>query len=338
MKVLEDISLKPFNGFGIDVRASQFASFHSTAELEELLAIGRSENKSPFILGGGSNILLTGNLNTLVLKNEIKGIDKIGEDNDFVYLKVGAGENWHGFVMECVRNNWGGVENLSLIPGNVGASPMQNIGAYGVEIKDVFEELEAFHREERQLVRFKLKDCHFGYRESVFKQRYKDQFVLLNVTYRLRKQPVFNTSYGAIEEELKKMGVVTLSIGAISQAVVNIRTSKLPDPTIIGNAGSFFKNPEVDQGKFLSLRKDFSAVVGYPLAEGKVKLAAGWMIEQCGWKGYRKGDAGCHERQALVLVNYGNATGSEIFALSEEIRQSVQKKFGVELEREVNII
>ena len=199
-------------------------------------------------------------------------------------------------------------------------------------------ELEAFHRTDRELVRFNLEDCDFGYRESVFKQRYKDQFVLLNVTYRLRKQPIFNTSYGAIEEELRRMGVESLSIAAISQAVINIRTSKLPDPTIIGNAGSFFKNPEVDQGKFLSLKKDFPTVVGYPMADGKVKLAAGWMIEQCGWKGFRRGDAGCHERQALVLVNYGRATGEEIFALSEEILQSVSKKFDVTLQREVNII
>ena len=338
MHVRENISLKPFNSFGIDVKASHFASFQSMEELEELLTIGHHENKPPFILGGGSNILLKGDLDQWVLKNEMKGIEKLKEDDDFVYLKAGAGENWHGFVMECVKNNWGGVENLSLIPGNVGASPMQNIGAYGVEIKDVFVELQAFHRTDRELVRFNLEDCDFGYRESVFKQRYKDQFVLLNVTYRLRKQPIFNTSYGAIEEELRRMGVESLSIAAISQAVINIRTSKLPDPTIIGNAGSFFKNPEVDQGKFLSLKKDFPTVVGYPMADGKVKLAAGWMIEQCGWKGFRRGDAGCHERQALVLVNYGRATGEEIFALSEEILQSVSKKFDVTLQREVNII
>ena len=338
MHVRENISLKPFNSFGIDVKASHFASFQSMEELEELLAISHAESKPPFILGGGSNILLKGDLDQWVLKNEMKGIEKLKEDDDFVYLKAGAGENWHGFVMECVKNNWGGVENLSLIPGNVGASPMQNIGAYGVEIKDVFVELQAFHRTDRELVRFNLEDCDFGYRESVFKQRYKDQFVLLNVTYRLRKQPIFNTSYGAIEEELRRMGVESLSIAAISQAVINIRTSKLPDPTIIGNAGSFFKNPEVDQGKFLSLKKDFPTVVGYPMADGKVKLAAGWMIEQCGWKGFRRGDAGCHERQALVLVNYGRATGEEIFALSEEILQSVSKKFDVTLQREVNII
>ena len=338
MHVRENISLKPFNSFGIDVKASHFASFQSMEELEELLTIGHHENKPPFILGGGSNILLKRDLDQWVLKNEMKGIEKLKEDDDFVYLKAGAGENWHGFVMECVKNNWGGVENLSLIPGNVGASPMQNIGAYGVEIKDVFVELQAFHRTDRELVRFNLEDCDFGYRESVFKQRYKDQFVLLNVTYRLRKQPIFNTSYGAIEEELRRMGVESLSIAAISQAVINIRTSKLPDPTIIGNAGSFFKNPEVDQGKFLSLKKDFPTVVGYPMADGKVKLAAGWMIEQCGWKGFRRGDAGCHERQALVLVNYGRATGEEIFALSEEILQSVSKKFDVSLQREVNII
>jgi UDP-N-acetylmuramate dehydrogenase len=230
------------------------------------------------------------------------------------------------------------VENLSLIPGNVGASPMQNIGAYGVEIKDVFHELKAFHRKEKTNYTFSLKDCDFGYRESVFKRKYKDEFVIINVTYKLRKQPVFNTSYGAIEEELERMKVKELSIIAISNAVINIRSSKLPNPAEIGNAGSFFKNPEISNAQFEILKTQFPAIVGYPLPNGNVKLAAGWLIEQCGWKGYRKGDAGCHAKQALVLVNYGNANGDEIYNLSEEILQSVKEKFGVILEREVNII
>jgi UDP-N-acetylmuramate dehydrogenase len=228
------------------------------------------------------------------------------------------------------------LENLSLIPGNVGASPMQNIGAYGVEIKDVFYELEAYHIRDKITKTFSKDECKFGYRESVFKNIYKDQFIITSVTYRLNKEPVFNTSYGAIRHELENMEVEDLSLDAISSAVINIRTSKLPDPRKLGNAGSFFKNPQVSMEKFLSLKDENAAIVAYPQGKG-MKLAAGWLIEQCGWKGYRKGDAGCYPKQALVLVNYGNATGKEIYELSEEIIASVKKKFGVELEREVNI-
>ena len=274
----------------------------------------------------------------MVLKNEIKGIEKINEDNEFVYVKAGAGENWHQFVLNCIDQNWAGVENLSLIPGNTGAGPMQNIGAYGVEIKDVFFELEAFHLHDKQLVKFSLTDCGFGYRESIFKRKYRDVFAILNVTFKLRKQPVFNTSYGAIASELEKAGIRQISIKAISDAVIRIRRSKLPDPAVIGNAGSFFKNPEVAATKFAALQDQFPGIVGYPLPGAAVKLAAGWLIEQCGWKGYRKGDAGCHVNQALVLVNYGKANGKEIFDLSSAILKSVQDKFDVQLEREVNII
>jgi len=336
MLVLENVSLKSYNTFGIDASARYFSAFQSMDELEELL-VNSERAADQLILGGGSNILFTRNVNGWVLKNEITGIEQFHEDDEFVYVRVGAGENWHRFVMHCIQHHWAGVENLSLIPGNTGAGPMQNIGAYGVEIKDVFHELEAFHKLDRKMVKFDLKDCEFGYRESVFKQRFRDQFVILKVSFRLRKQPLFNTSYGAIEEELKRMGVQTLSIAAISQAVINIRTNKLPDPTIIGNAGSFFKNPEIDEKQFGALKSEYPSMVGYPLADGKVKLAAGWLIEQCGWKGFRRGDAGCHAKQALVLVNYGNATGNEIYALSEEIQQSVLRKFGVKLEREVNV-
>ena len=290
------------------------------------------------ILGGGSNILFTKDFDGFVFKNELYGIKKVREDAEHVYVKAGAGVNWHQLVVHCIHNNWAGVENLSLIPGNTGASPMQNIGAYGVEIKDVFYELEAFHLQDKKLVNFNLADCEFGYRESVFKGKYKNQFVITSVTFRLNKKPVFNTSYGAIEQELATMGVTTLSIQAISQAVINIRTSKLPNPAEIGNAGSFFKNPEISLEKFDELKNNFVNIVGYHLPNGNVKLAAGWLIEQCGWKGYRKGDAGCHAKQALVLVNYGNANGNEIFALSEAIIQSVNEKFAVLLEREVNIV
>jgi len=272
------------------------------------------------------------------LKNNILGIKTVHEDAHHVHVQVGAGENWHKFVLHCINNNWGGVENLSLIPGNVGASPMQNIGAYGVEIKNSFHSLEAVHLKDKKHVSFSLNDCEFGYRDSIFKKKYKNEFAITSVTYRLDKIPVFNTSYGAIEQELEKMGVKQLSIKAISDAVIRIRTSKLPDPAVIGNAGSFFKNPHVSAGEFDKLKERFPKIVGYVQENGEYKLADGWMIEYCGWKGFRRGDAGCHTWQSLVLVNYGNASGKEIFELSEEILQSVKERFGVVLEREVYII
>jgi UDP-N-acetylmuramate dehydrogenase len=336
MQIQQNISLKAFNTFGIDAKAGFFASFSNITELTELMA--NNQRLTTLILGGGSNILFTGNFDGLVLKNEMKGIEKINEDNEYVYIKAGAGENWHRFVLYCIEHNWAGVENLSLIPGNTGAGPMQNIGAYGAEIKEAFHELEAFHLQDRAIVKFGLADCEFSYRESVFKRKYKDQFAILSVTFKLRKYPLFNTSYGAIVQELEKAGVKELSIKAISDAVIRIRSSKLPDPAVIGNAGSFFKNPQVPGFQFQTLKNQFPSIVGYPATDGSVKLAAGWLIEQCGWKGYRKGDAGCHAKQALVLVNYGHASGKEIYDLSTAILQSVKEKFDVQLEREVNII
>ena len=338
--IQENISLKKFNTFGIDVAAKYFAIFNSVDELSELLEPKRlpTANCQLLTLGGGSNILFTKNFDGLVLKNELKGIKLVKEDEQYVYIKAAAGENWHQFVLHCINNNWAGVENLSLIPGNVGASPMQNIGAYGVEIKDVFYSLEAFHLKEKKTVQFNIDDCAFGYRESVFKKKYKNEFIITSVVFRLNKQPKFNTSYGAIEQELEKMGVKQLSIKVISDAVISIRSSKLPNPEQIGNAGSFFKNPEIESAAFNLLHSKFPGIVGYKLHNDNVKLAAGWLIEQCGWKGYRDGDAGCHARQALVLVNYGNATGEEIYALSEKIIESVKENFSVSLEREVNII
>jgi UDP-N-acetylmuramate dehydrogenase len=339
MQIQENISLKPYNTFGIDAKAKYFTAFTSTSDVEELFAF-YSKNKltNTLVLGGGSNILLTQDFNGLVAKNDIQGIEVVKEDLEYVYVKAAAGENWHQFVLFCIKNNYAGIENLSLIPGNVGASPMQNIGAYGVEIKDVFYELEAYNIEDKRVMTFNNKDCEFGYRESVFKRKYKDKFIITTVTYRLNKAATYNTSYGAIQDELGKMGVTELSIAAISQAVINIRQSKLPNPAEIGNAGSFFKNPTVSKEKFETLKQDFPHVVGYAVSEKEVKLAAGWLIEQCGWKGYRKGDAGCHAKQALVLVNYGNANGVDIYNLSTEIMNSVEEKFGVFLEREVNII
>jgi UDP-N-acetylmuramate dehydrogenase len=352
MQILENFSLQPYNTFHIDAKARYFSKFSNVEELSELLTndiTGKSKSEtgkqlSTFILGGGSNILFTKNFDGLVLKNEVKGINIVKENQDHVYVKAGAGENWHQFVMHCIDNSWAGIENLSLIPGNVGASPMQNIGAYGVEIREVFHELKAFHLGERTNYVFGLKDCGFGYRDSVFKNKYKDQFVILNVTFRLHKKPTFNTSYSALEKELETMRVKQLSLKSISQAVINIRSSKLPDPAVIGNAGSFFKNPTISEQQFRELKIKFENVVGYQNSDGTVKLAAAWLIEHAGpndytsWKGYRAGDAGCHEKQALVLVNYGNATGGEIFNLSERIMLSVREKFGIQLEREVNLV
>ena len=336
MQIQENISLKSFNSFGIDAKAKYFVFFKDSDQLDELIA---QNSQQPILtLGGGSNILFTKDYDGLVLKNEIRGVALLHEDSEYVYVKAGAGENWHQFVLYCIERNWAGVENLSLIPGNVGASPMQNIGAYGVEADDVFWDLEAYHIKEKKLVTFTRSDCEFGYRDSVFKSKYKGQFVILNVTFQLRKKPRFKTSYGAIEEELEKMGVKDLSIKVISDAVINIRSSKLPNPAEIGNAGSFFKNPCITKEQFKLLKEKFENIVGYENLNGTVKLAAGWLIEQCGWKGFRKGDAGCHAKQALVLVNYGNATGKEIYHLSDEILESVSMKFNIILEKEVNIV
>lgn len=342
MNLQENISLRLYNSFGIDAKTRFFSAFKDEDELEEALSLNPQSTK--LILGGGSNILFTKDFDGLVLKNEIKGITELHEDREFVYVKAGAGENWHDFVQYCIQRNWAGIENLSLIPGNVGASPMQNIGAYGVEIEDVFWDLEAYHINDRKLVTFTKADCGFGYRESVFKGKFKDQFVILSVTFQLRKTPRFNTSYGAIEQELEKMGVKELTLRDVSDAVIRIRTSKLPDPLKTGNAGSFFKNPFVGAAEYAGLQSQHKNIIGHPNTDGTIKLAAGWLIEHCGpeegvsWKGYRRGDAGCHPAQALVLVNYGNATGQEIYDLGEEIKQSVKGKFSVTLEREVNVV
>src|SRR5207249_966535 len=297
MQIQQNFSPKTYNTFGIDVQARYFSPFSNVEQLTQLSkgVLADTNHHSPFtihnsplttfVLGGGSNILFTKDFDGLVLKNDIRGIEKIKEDNEHIYVRVGAGENWHQFVLFCIKNNWAGVENLSLIPGNVGASPMQNIGAYGVEIKEVFHELKAFHLHEKALYTFGLKDCQFGYRDSIFKNTYKDQFVITDVTYRLNKFPNYNTSYGAVEQELERMGVKQLSIAAISQAVINIRTSKLPDPAEIGNAGSFFKNPSISKEKFQDLTSNPDSyrgqnIVGYENMDGTVKLAAAWLIEQ----------------------------------------------------------
>lgn len=337
MLIQQHINLLPYNTFHTEAYARYFSRVQDLDQLQEVLQ-AKPAQQPLLVLGGGSNLLFTGDVDGLVIKNDMMGITVVGEDSEYVYVQVGAGENWHRFVLYCVQHNFGGVENLSLIPGSTGASPIQNIGAYGVEIKDVFHELEAFHVFDREKVVFNLQDCGFGYRESVFKKKYKGEFVILHVTFRLSKNPRFNTSYGALEQELEKARVQQLTIQAVSDAVIRIRQSKLPDPAVIGNAGSFFKNPEIASSQYGLLQKDFPAIPGYPVADGMIKLAAGWLIEQCGWKGYRRGDAGCYEKQALVLVNYGQASGQEIYGLSSDIVESVHKKFGVVLEREVNLM
>lgn len=338
MQISSHISLKPFNTFGIDASAKLFTIVRSTPDVQELLQHPDYKNNPHFILGGGSNILLTQNVDALVIKNELKGIEVVEETEDHALVKCAAGEVWHDFVLYCIDKGFAGIENLSLIPGNTGASPMQNIGAYGVEIKDTFHELEAIDLKTGELMTFSKTDCEFGYRESVFKRKYKDRFMILSVSFRLSRKPVFHTEYGAIKQELDKMGISELSIKAISQAVINIRSSKLPDPKKIGNSGSFFKNPEVNAETYQRLLKEFPGLVAYPLDNGNYKLAAGWLIEQSGLKGYRSGDAGVHALQALVLVNYGHASGKEIYDLSSKVLETVDRKFGVMLEREVNII
>lgn len=339
MQIQENISLKPYNTFGIDAKAKYFSTFVTVDELIELLSNSRlTTHNQRLILGGGSNILFAKDFDGIVLKNELKGIELIKEDDKFYYVKAAAGEIWHEFVLHCIDHNYAGIENLSLIPGSVGASPIQNIGAYGVEVKDVFESLEAYHINDKTIQTFSLDECAFGYRESVFKHKYKDQFVVLNVTYKLRKLSQLNTSYGAINEELEKMHTKDLSIKNISQAIINIRSSKLPDPKVVGNAGSFFKNPVVSKFRWHVIWEQYKNISAYPVDDMNYKIAAAWLIEQCGWKGYRKNDAGCNPLQALVLVNYGNATGKEIYDLSEEIILSVKNKFGIELEKEVNIV
>lgn len=334
MYIHKNFSLKKLNSFGINVFAKRFAAFSNEADLEEILD---ANNEHTLILGGGSNILFTKNFDGLVLKNEIEGIEVVREDENYIYVKAGAGVGWHDLVLYCINNNFAGAENLSLIPGSVGASPMQNIGAYGVELKDIFHSLEAYSIGDKTAIVFSKEDCQFGYRESIFKNKYKDQFVIISVTFKLNKKPVYNTSYGALEAELDKMSVQSLSIKAISDAVISIRQSKLPDPKIIGNAGSFFKNPTIKNEQFEHLKIEFPLIVGYPVGNNKTKLAAGWLIEKCGFKGYRLNDAGCHEKQALVLVNYGNASGDEILELSKKIIDSVQVMFNVTLQKEVNI-
>lgn len=339
--IQHDISLKHFNTFGIDVNAKYFASFHSEKELISLLGeielLFKNDISKLLFLGSGSNILFTKDFEGVVLKNEIGGIQLVHEDDDFVYVTAGAGVGWHDFVLFCIANNFGGAENLSLIPGTVGASPIQNIGAYGVELKDILFSLKALDIKEKDWLVFSNKDCEFGYRTSLFKTTLKGRVVITSVTFRLTKKHSLHLEYGAILSQMKLTGITSPSIKDVSDAVIAIRTSKLPDPRIIGNAGSFFKNPIISKISFDQLKIEFPEIVANETTEG-YKLAAGWLIEKAGWKGYRQGDAGCYNKQSLVLVNYGQASGVDILSLSTLIIKSVLDNFGVNLTPEVNIV
>lgn len=337
MNIQENLSLKPFNTFGISKNARFFTSVDSVESLREALNWAKNHGQKVLILGGGSNLLLTDDYQGLVIKVELTGIQVITEEDTYLRVKVGAGEIWHDWVMYALDQNWAGMENLSLIPGTVGASPMQNIGAYGVEIKEVVESLEALNRTSLVVEQFSAEECKFGYRESVFKHELKDHYVITSVTFILKKKPEFRVDYGAIQEVLKEKGVTELTLRAVSDAVISIRQSKLPDPKEIGNAGSFFKNPSITIDQYAQLKLNHPNLPGYPNGEG-VKVPAGWLIEQAGWKGKRIGDVGVHAKQALVLVNYGTGDGQKIKALSEQIQQSVKEKFGINLSPEVNFI
>ncbi|MDH5366078.1 MAG: UDP-N-acetylmuramate dehydrogenase [Cyclobacteriaceae bacterium] len=336
MKILENISLKKLNTFGIDVIAKFYAEVSVENDIISLLNSESYNQNKHLILGGGSNILLTTDFDGIVIKNNIKGIKVIREDENNVWIKAYSGEIWHDFVLHCIAHNWGGIENLSLIPGTVGAAPMQNIGAYGVEIKDVFDSLTAIEKATGKLRLFNSNECKFGYRESIFKNELINQFIITSCTFKLtKKKHILNVSYGAIKDTL---GAAQPSIKSISDAVIKIRQSKLPNPAEIGNSGSFFKNPTIHKTDFDQLKSKFKSMPGYQLPNNKVKIAAGWLIEQCGWKGKRFGEVGVHKKQALVLVNYGNGQGKSIAQLAQKIQKSVEEKFDIKLQTEVNFI
>lgn len=338
MNIQENISLQPYNTFGIDKKARFFYVVNTLEELRDGLHYAKTHALNVLILGGGSNILLTSDWDGLVLFNQLRGIEILQEDENHVWVEAGAGENWHAFVMHCLENNWGGLENLSLIPGTVGASPMQNIGAYGVEIKDSFISLQALNRESLTVEVFDSEACQFGYRESIFKNTHKDKYIILSVQFKLTKQNhLLHTSYGSIQATLESKGINTPTIQDISNAVIEIRSSKLPDPKVIGNAGSFFKNPTIYSHQFQQLQKSYPDIPSFPTEQG-VKIPAAWLIQQCGWKGKAIGAIGVHKDQPLVLVNFGGGDGKAIVQLSKDIQASVFDKFGIMLHPEVNFI
>ncbi len=335
--MLANVSLRPYNTFGIDVIAKNLVIVNSNIALAGLLLDPNWFGIEKLILGRGSNVLFSRDYEGLIILIRIAGITCTGQTEEDITLRVGAGEDWHSFVLYCVEHGYAGVENLSLIPGTVGAAPLQNIGAYGVEVKNVIESVEAMNIETGEVRFFSNAECKFGYRESIFKRELKGQFVITAVNFKLSKKPQFQTEYGDIRRVLEEKNISKLSLKAISDAVIQIRTSKLPDPSQIGNAGSFFKNPEIPISQFEELKVRFPNIPGYPMPNG-IKVAAGWLIEQAGWKGFRSGEVGVHAKQALVLVNYGGGTGIEIRQLSAQIQNSVSSKFGIQLTPEVNFI
>jgi len=338
MPMRENVSLKNLNSFGIEANARYYIDIHSEDDLILFLLQHKKTTLPLLVMGGGSNMLFFKDFDGIVLKNNLHGIDVVEENEASVKIRIGAGEVWHNVVMWSVEKNLGGIENLSLIPGTAGAAPIQNIGAYGVEIKNSLVAVEALAIDSAEKKVFNNHECEFGYRNSFFKNAAKGKYIITAIILELKKQPQFKTEYGAIHSELEKQGIKNLSVKAISDAVIAIRRSKLPDPAVIGNAGSFFKNPEITEQEFEKIKQQHPNIPHYPGAANKIKLAAGWLIEQCGWKGFREGDAGCHKNQALVLVNYGNATGAEIYSLALKIKESVYNHFGVHIEPEVNII
>ena len=336
-KIHTNFSLKNFNTFGIEAKARQFVAVASVAELTSVLKQHQDDKK--FILGGGSNMLLTQDIDALVIHIDLKGKKVIQENEDYVWVECQAGENWHEFVLWTLAQNYGGLENMSLIPGNVGTTPVQNIGAYGTEIKDTMTSCEAVKIDTFETKTFSNADCHFGYRESIFKQDVKDQYIITSVVFQLTKRNhKINTAYGDIQSELAKNGIENPTIQDVSAAVIAIRKSKLPDPKELGNSGSFFKNPILLKSDFEKIHVQFPNMKYYDVSETEVKVPAGWLIEQAGFKGKRFGDAGIHKNQALVLVNYGNATGQEILAVSKDIQKTIYEKFGIQIEAEVNVI
>ena len=337
MQLQQNISLKKYNTFGIDVTASYFVSISKIDELKNILSLKNYPNK--LILGGGSNMLLTQHQDKLVVHVNLKGISIEKEDSNYVYVKANAGENWHEFVLWCLKHDFGGLENLSLIPGNVGTAPIQNIGAYGVELKDAFVSCDAINIDTLETITFTKDECNFGYRNSIFKYEVKCKYVITSVIFKLTKEHhELNMNYGAITTELKAQGIKTPTIQSISKAVIAIRQSKLPNPDDIGNSGSFFKNPVISKVKFEELQKNFKNIPNYSISENEVKIPAGWLIETSGFKGKRFGNYGVHKNQALVLVNYGGAKGSDILELSKLIQKTVLKLFDISIEAEVNIL
>jgi UDP-N-acetylmuramate dehydrogenase len=337
MEILNHFSLKNYNTFGIEAKAEQFVAVHNVSELKTILEQNKSNTK--FVLGGGSNMLLTKNIEALVIHIDLKGKKILKEDKDFVWIESQAGENWHQLVLWTIEQNFGGLENMSLIPGNVGTTPVQNIGAYGTEIKDTFVSCEAMNIATQEMRTFSKHECNFGYRESIFKNEVKDQYIIVSVVFKLTKQNhKINTSYGDIQAELAKNNVSTPTLKDVSNAVIAIRKSKLPDPAELGNSGSFFKNPILLKTDFEPIHQKFPEMRFFDISETEVKVPAGWLIEQAGLKGKRFGDAGIHKNQALVLVNYGGATGQEILDVSKTVQDTVFETFGIHIEAEVNII